>query len=300
MQLWPTRLFIASLTTLSLTTATAAAFARAEDEGGSEDVAPPRAVEAGHAPYPEAAHGDAEVVVIVVVEEDGHVSDVEIARGDAPFADAVVAAARQWTFEPARSRSSKGGPVRARIRPSCGSNLAFAKHGRLGCVAAVSDGRAFGGEISLRRSLGKRVGGSLSYTLSRSERRDDVPSGFDRPHVLSAVLSAELGGGFVVGGRISAYSGHPYTRMRLVHDGVEYPIGEINGERLEAFYRLDLRIEKRFRLGRHVTGAVILEGLNVLARKEALGMDCGPDRDGCSTERIGPLTIPNASLELAF
>ncbi|MGC4093079.1 MAG: TonB family protein [Polyangiaceae bacterium] len=55
-------------------------------------------------------------------------------------------------------------------------------------------GNAYGFELFLHRSLSKRLGGFLSYTLSRSMRNFEgqrFPSSFDRTHVVNAALAYE-------------------------------------------------------------------------------------------------------------
>lgn len=70
--------------------------------------------EAVYPPAALAARQDANVVLVVTVDERGHVAGVDVAEsGGKPFDDAAVAAMRLWTFEPA----TRGGrPVAARIR----------------------------------------------------------------------------------------------------------------------------------------------------------------------------------------
>ena len=77
------------------------------------DVTPPAAIDAGHVVYPSSAHGDAVVVVDLVVEKDGRVGDVSVVDGDEPFVAAVLAAARAWTFTPAHRGDL---PVAAKVR----------------------------------------------------------------------------------------------------------------------------------------------------------------------------------------
>jgi TonB family protein len=175
-------------------------------------------------------------------------------------------------------------------------------------------GRAYGVEFMLRRSFSKRLGGWLSYTLSRSTRQahfttpagtDDVVnvvSEFDRTHVLNAVLSYDFGRGWHVGSRLLFYSGTPYSRL----DG-SVPVPPYNAYRNPNFYRLDVRMEKRWRLGRTSSVALVLEGLNVTLRKEVsgLGLDCEGNPDSqpettCEQTKIGPLTIPSVGVEAFF
>jgi len=74
---------------------------------------PPRAIDAGDVPYPRGASGEAVVVLELLVEPDGAVSDVRALDGAEPFAGAARDAARAFRFEPARRGDV---PVRARIR----------------------------------------------------------------------------------------------------------------------------------------------------------------------------------------
>src|SRR5208282_2802515 len=82
-------------------------------EAQPADVTPPSAIDAGHVVYPPAAHGDAAVVLDLVIEKDGHTSDVIVVDGDEPFVSAAVAAARAWTFTPAHRGDVR---VSARVR----------------------------------------------------------------------------------------------------------------------------------------------------------------------------------------
>ena len=74
---------------------------------------------------------------------------------------------------------------------------------------------------------------------------------FDETHILSAVLSYNLGAGFIVGGRFRLVSGTPYTPV----DGATYDVDSnfyvpIYGANLSArhdlFRQLDLRIDKEW------------------------------------------------------
>jgi len=176
-------------------------------------------------------------------------------------------------------------------------------------------GRAYGLELMLRRPFSKRVSGLFSYTLSRATREahfittsgvDDVAtvtSEFDRTHVLNAILSYDLGRRWRVGGRFLFYTGTPYSNL----DG-SLPVPPYNAYRNPAFYRLDFRLEKRWRLGQDGSIAFVLEGQNVTLRKEisGLGLDCEgePSAQGetttCKRSTVGPLTIPSVGVEAFF
>src|SRR5690606_17081149 len=63
--------------------------------------------------YPASAQGAAEVMLELLVERDGTVSDSRVLRGAEPFASAAEAAADSWRFQPAKQHNQ---PVSARIR----------------------------------------------------------------------------------------------------------------------------------------------------------------------------------------
>lgn len=176
-------------------------------------------------------------------------------------------------------------------------------------------GRAYGLELMLRRPFTKRLGAMLSYTLSRSLRRahfmtpaggDDVatvPSEFDRTHVVNAVLGYRLGRGWQVGSRLLFYTGTPYS-----HYAGSLAVPPYRAYRNPAFYRLDVRLEKRWRVGTAGSVAFVLEGQNITLQKETtgLGLDCEGDSRSqgattvCKQPEIGPITIPSVGVEAFF
>lgn len=119
-------------------------------------------------------------------------------------------------------------------------------------------GRVLGGEILIKHAAGERFLGWLAYTLMRSERRDDAssdwyPFRWDQSHILTAVASYRLGGGWELGGRLRLVSGNPYTEVVDSYfdsrTGSYSPVfGRPFGERAPAFRQLDLKIEKLFEL----------------------------------------------------
>jgi hypothetical protein len=176
-------------------------------------------------------------------------------------------------------------------------------------------GHAHGLELSLRRSLSQRLSGWLSYTLSRSvkdshfitldgtETIATVPSDFDRTHLLNAVLSYDLGRRWRAGTRGVLYSGAPYSEL-----AGNVPVPPYNNHRDPVFYRLDVRLEKRWQLGPDGFIAFVLEGQNVTLTREAnpLFLDCfgmGNAEGGsnqCKHGKVGPLTIPSVGVEARF
>jgi TonB family protein len=69
---------------------------------GAISLAPPKPIAAGVVPYPRGAQGTAAVVVELVIDSDGNVSDVRLVEGASPFVEVTMEAAWHWRFEPAR------------------------------------------------------------------------------------------------------------------------------------------------------------------------------------------------------
>ncbi len=157
-------------------------------------------------------------------------------------------------------------------------------------------GRSVGLEIYLRRRLSRRLGGFLSYTLSRSTRsfgRSRVLSSFDRTHVLHAALAYNLGRRWRAGTRVTYYSGFPGELTE------EAWLARLTPQRSPGFFRGDIRLEKRWRINEAGAWlALVFEVVNATLSKEVVDYECG--LDGCTSEDIGPVTIPSVGIEAAF
>jgi hypothetical protein len=114
-------------------------------------------------------------------------------------------------------------------------------------------GRIYGAEFSATVQPRGRFFGYLSYTLSRSERRDRDDDwrlfDFDQPHILTASGTYRLGRGWEVGATFRLVSGNPDTPLTggvLDLDSWDYwPVrGRVNSIRSSMFHRLDVRVEK--------------------------------------------------------
>ena len=75
--------------------------------------------------------------------------------------------------------------------------------------------------------------------------------------------------------------------------------------RLPPFVRLDARVEKTWKLGRDSSLSLVLEGLNVTGTAEVTSQWNGGVYNGvatgpCEDQAIGPIAIPNFSLEARF
>ena len=172
-----------------------------------------------------------------------------------------------------------------------------------------SHGTAYGLELGVRRKFTRRVGGILAYTLSRSSRsanNRNFLSSYDRPHVLNAALSVDLGKGWRAGSRFVFYSGAPTAPETPAYPG---QIVGVPPERAPDFVRLDGRLEKRWTIGRHGYISVILEMLNATLSTETTGYKCGTqlplpgparEKPPCYPRVFGPVTVPSLGIEGGF
>jgi TonB family protein len=176
-------------------------------------------------------------------------------------------------------------------------------------------GIAYGVEVLLRRPLSKRLSGWLSYTLSRSTRdehfltptggdvRATVVSDYDRTHVLNAILAYDLGARWRAGGRFVFFTGNPYSNL-----AGNVPVPPYNNLRTSPFYRVDVRLEKRWSFLKSGYIAFIAEVQNVTLSKEetSFGLSCMGNQSGaggttqCKPSTFGPLTIPSVGVEASF
>jgi TonB family protein len=196
------------------------------------------------------------------------------------------------------------------------------------CLAEQVNGRAYGIELLARRDLTRRLTGWVSYTLSRSERQTHgiggtegstptsglaglispstalqwIPAEFDRTHVLNVVGAMDLGRQWRAGVRFFLYTGRPYSPSV---QGV--PVAPYNSERLPTFYRVDVRVEKRWRAFGNGYVAFVIEGMNVTLKKEAIAAQCQSDGtlyplkyDSCAPEYIGPVSVPSVGVEAGY
>ncbi|WP_394828138.1 TonB-dependent receptor plug domain-containing protein [Pendulispora albinea] len=154
-----------------------------------------------------------------------------------------------------------------------------------------SKGTAYGFEFLLKRKLTQRIGGFLSYTLSRSTRYargERFIASFDRTHVANAAVAFDLGRSWRAGTRLVFYTGVPRAADASGQDT----------SRLPAFFRVDLRLEKRWSIGKSGWLALVAEWMNATLTKEAVSTNC--TLRGCDVQTIGPVTIPSIGLEGGF
>ena len=151
-------------------------------------------------------------------------------------------------------------------------------------------GEAYGLELFVKKKLTDRIGGFLSYTLSRSTRTFDgrtYIASFDRTHVLNTALAFDLGRNWRAGSRFTFYTGLPKA-----------PDPTSDSTRLDPFYRIDLRLEKRWNFGKTWWISFVAEWMNVTLHKEQVSTTC--TLSGCTAQEIGPVTIPSIGAEGGF
>jgi outer membrane receptor protein involved in Fe transport len=119
-------------------------------------------------------------------------------------------------------------------------------------------GRIYGAEfsINIRPTTGRHYFGYLSYTLSRSERKDGPLEpwrlfDFDQTHILTAAFVYNFPRNWEIGGTFRVVSGNPYTPViGSIYDALNdiyIPIdGRVNSLRNPLFHQLDVRIQKKW------------------------------------------------------
>ena len=187
------------------------------------------------------------------------------ARSMQGLAGATVSLGRYVTFE-AVGFARRALDLAARVggSPAVGAAL-----------APTAEALAYGGQFTLRCAPTHGFTGWVSYTIQRSEviDRDGAParlSDYDQTHLLTAVGSLQLPLGFSVGARFRLLTGLPRTpvtgRFYDALSGDYQPLfGATNSSRLPVITSADVRVDKRFRVGRAEL-VVFLDVLNVLNR----------------------------------
>jgi TonB family protein len=124
----------------------------------------------------------------------------------------------------------------------------------------VGIGRAYGTQFLVRQQLWAHFFGWISYTIMRSERKD-APNldwrlfDYDQSHVFTALGSYDFGRGWEAGARFRFATGYPRTPVIGAYfnastDTYEPVFGAHNTIRIPPFYALDLRVAKRFKIGK--------------------------------------------------
>lgn len=128
-----------------------------------------------------------------------------------------------------------------------------------GIYSNTGIGRIYGLELAAKVMPQSPVYGFLSYTLSRSERKDGPTQNwrlfdFDQTHILTLAALWRIGDGWETGATFRLVTGNPFTPIVSnyydVNQDVYRPVyGETNSQRSPYFHRLDLRVEKKWKIG---------------------------------------------------
>lgn len=127
-------------------------------------------------------------------------------------------------------------------------------------VTSTNQGRSYGFEFFFQQKLWNNFYGLLSYTFVRSEFQDIrntyVPSSWDYRHMLSVTGGKIFKRGWEVGAKFRYNSGSPYTpydveasSLKSNYDVLQAGIPDetrLNTERIEPFYQLDMRVDKKY------------------------------------------------------
>ena len=116
-------------------------------------------------------------------------------------------------------------------------------------------GRAYGLELIARHNLTGRFFGWVSYTLSKSERRDAAdeewyPFDFDQTHIFSAQAGYDLPFDFGLSAQVQYTTGTPTTPYNAGIYDIDgdfyngFRIGSYNGERQPPYFQTSFRIDK--------------------------------------------------------
>ncbi|MEM1417693.1 MAG: TonB-dependent receptor [Myxococcota bacterium] len=163
-------------------------------------------------------------------------------------------------------------------------------------------GRIYGAEISgkLEQRPGRPFFAYLSYTISRSERRDRPGDefrlfDFDQTHIFTLSGVYNLPKNWSLGATMRLVSGNPSTPvLRGVYDAfnnVYQPVdGRINSVRNPNFHRLDIRVEKKWVFDSWRL-ALFLDIQNVYNRLNQEGLAFNYDYDPAQTTSVSGLPI---------
>jgi hypothetical protein len=150
-------------------------------------------------------------------------------------------------------------------------------------VRSVSEGRSYGLEFFAQRTIKKGWYGIVAYTYSRSEftnlGNNYTVSSWDNRHILTMTAGRQFRKHWELGMKFRYLSGAPYTPYdynasalkavwNVSHQGV-YDYTQINTLRLDVAHQLDIRVDKKFYIGRK-TLDVYLDIQNLYGHKTTL------------------------------
>jgi hypothetical protein len=121
-------------------------------------------------------------------------------------------------------------------------------------LTSSGEGRAEGVEVFFQKKLKERVWGQIAYALSRVEHKaaDGVwrLGDYDLTHVLTVIAGCNLPHSLEASTKLTYTTGRPYTPLLQPISAEQnrevYDQSTINGRRVPAYRRLDLRFGRRF------------------------------------------------------
>lgn len=150
-------------------------------------------------------------------------------------------------------------------------------------------GRARGVELMLNKSAG-RLNGSVSYTLSKSERKFSqinaamwFPMKYDRRHQLTAIANYEIGKKWTLSASFIYQTGHAVTLPEAAiatesSEGPRFIYDGRNNGRMPAFHRLDIGATKSLMTSGKRKASLRLGLYNAYNRNNPLYLDMKIER----------------------
>lgn len=139
-------------------------------------------------------------------------------------------------------------------------------------LSSTSQGRAYGAEILMKWLIAKKLNLSSSFTLFKSEYRNNkeseyIASAWDNRYIFNMSGTYNFPHNWSLGMKVSCIGGAPYTPYDIDKSSLVtawnaqgrpyYDYGQYNTGRLPAFGQLDVRIDKTFYLKRCMLGFYI-------------------------------------------
>lgn len=139
-------------------------------------------------------------------------------------------------------------------------------------LSSTSQGRAYGAEILMKWLIAKKLNLSSSFTLFKSEYRNNkeseyIASAWDNRYIFNMSGTYNFPHNWSLGMKVSYIGGAPYTPYDIDKSSLVtawnaqgrpyYDYGQYNTGRLPAFGQLDVRVDKTFYLKRCMLGFYI-------------------------------------------
>ena len=139
-------------------------------------------------------------------------------------------------------------------------------------LSSTSQGRAYGAEILMKWLIAKKLNLSTSFTLFKSEYRNNkeseyIASAWDNRYIFNMSGTYNFPHNWSLGMKVSCIGGAPYTPYDIDKSSLVtawnaqgrpyYDYGQYNTGRLPAFGQLDVRVDKTFYLKRCMLGFYI-------------------------------------------